>query len=180
MVTLISMMTYTIRNSVLVAFCAALLAGCVGSGDKYPSLAVRDAERQMTQDNATDTSAELAAIPAATPEDVARMRGYVEQARAAHQNFVAGQPGAAQSVRAARGSGVEDERRSRALVAVAGLTTLHGKTTLALSYLDEMEFSAATAFDAIDEIKEAQAVVNSLIREQDAALDSLTAQLATR
>ncbi len=167
-------MTHTIRTLTFSACSAALLAGCVGASDKYPSLAIRDAERQTGQ----FIPAAPQQLPAPSPATFEQLRGFVERARTAHQQFTAEQPAALRLARAARGSGVEDDRRARALVAVAALTSLHGQTSLALTDLDQLEFLAASEFEATDDIKAAQILVGQMIQEQDAALDSFDAAMA--
>jgi hypothetical protein len=172
-------MTYTIRAFALSAISAAFLAGCASSSDQYPSLAVRDAERQTGQFTVATPDTAPVQSAASAPETFTQLRGFVEQARSAHQQFVAVGTDAAQLVRGARGVRIDDDRRARALVAIARLTTLHGQTTLAMSDLDQLEFQAAAAFDATEDINAAQILVGQMIRDQEAALDSLSAKLAS-
>lgn len=48
-----------------------------------------------------------------------------------------------------------------------------------MSDLDQLEFQAAAAFDATEDINAAQILVGQMIRDQEAALDSLSAELAS-
>ncbi len=170
-------MKHAFKTLTMAAISAALLSACAGSSDKYPSLSIRDAERQTGQFTPVDPSVPTPA-QTGSAETFSQLRGYVEEARAAHQQFTAEQPDAERLAGSLRGLGAEDDRRARALLAVAALTSLHGQTTLALSDLDNLEFIAASALDPVDDIKAAQTLVGQMIAEQDAVLDSLSARIA--
>lgn len=166
-------MTKNFRTLILSGFASLVLAGCASSSGKYPSLAQRDAERAIGQIPAENPGE----APVTSAQTFEQLRGFVEKAQVAHQRFAAEQPSALRLARASRGSSIENSTRARALVAVASLTSLHGQTSLALSDLDQLEFSAATAFEATGDIKAAQILVGQMISEQDAALDSLASAI---
>ncbi|MDJ0643982.1 MAG: hypothetical protein QNJ15_14305, partial [Erythrobacter sp.] len=135
---------------------SALVGGCAGSSDQYPSLAIRDAERVSGQFSPT-RSAEAPASPTRQPRangDIARL---VEQAEDSHRAFVAAQSSTSRLVSGARGSGSESEARAQALVALADLSSKRSDTAIALADLDMM--AAETAIDlfssaALDEAQE--------------------------
>ncbi len=168
-------MKQTLRPFALSSLAAVLLAGCAGSSDQYPSLAVRDAERAVGQFTpASSAEVDAGEAPAASPQTLGKLRDAVELARGAHQQFIAEQSDTRQLAQAAKGAGVESDLHSRALIAIAGLSALHSQTNLALSDLDQLEFIAGSTFAPVEDIKAAQTLVQLMIAEQDAVLDSLS------
>ncbi len=165
------MILKTPRNLCLCALSSALITGCAGSSDLYPSLAVRDAERASGQ-NGPVSPAPPSPI---TVADRTRIGDLLEQARLSHQAFEAAQPRATQLARAA--GGIESDSRARALVAIAGLSTLRGQTTIALASLDQLSAQAASQFTMTEEIDRAQSQVEAMVRAQDNALTSIEAAL---
>ena len=163
-------MAKTLPPFTLLAATSALLAGCVGASDRYPSLAIRDAERQLEQSAPEPATGPP---PATSPQTFGQLREIVEGARTAHQQFIADQPGANALAQASRGADGESDLRAQALIAAAGLSILHSQTNLALSDLDHMQFSAASTFAPVEDISAAQILIGQMIAEQDAALDSL-------
>ncbi|EAQ29528.1 hypothetical protein NAP1_02110 [Erythrobacter sp. NAP1] len=155
---------------VLTGTAVLTLAACAGDSDRYPSLAIRDAERASGQFTPVQTPA-----PAAiTPADRASIGAALEQARSTHEQFMAQQPAALSLARSASGRGNDSDVRSRALVAVASLSSLRGQTAIALADLDRMEVEAATSFAAIEDIRTAQSYVARLAMEQDEMLETLS------
>jgi hypothetical protein len=157
--------------SVLLAFA---LGGCASADGRYPSLAVRDAERaQGTLDPSPPIEAEVVGTT-----DMNALLAPLDRAQEAHAKFAAQQDEVTALALASRGVGPEDDRRSRALVGLAALTSLRGQTALALADLDQLEIAAATEFKRTKEIRDLQATIRQLIAEQDTTLDSLTGMLA--
>ncbi|AWW74225.1 hypothetical protein CD351_07255 [Erythrobacter sp. KY5] len=146
------------------------LAGCAGDSGRYPSLAIRDAERTTGQFTPAQPT-----TPAATATiDRTAIGAALESARTAHERFLAEQPAALTLARSASGRGDGSDVRSRALVAVASLSSLRGQTATALADLDRLEVEAATSFAATDDIRTAQSYVARLAQEQDDILESLS------
>ncbi|MEM7667250.1 MAG: hypothetical protein AAF250_15455 [Pseudomonadota bacterium] len=160
------------------AVTAALLAsGCAGSGDRYPSLAVRDAERFQGQFavSAPDESARSAPIaPLASSRDVAQL---VDRASDSHRAFIDAERGVARSVQGARGARVESETYTSALIALADLTSLRAETAIALGDLDGLAADSAVTFAPDEEVVAARALVLDLVSEQDRALADLWEEL---
>ncbi len=156
------------------AFASTLLAGCASAdADRFPSLALRDAERMTGQFTPTRPT-EPPPPPVVSAVDLASI---VENARAIHRNFLSEAPPALRLARSASGRDTINDQRSRALVAMAGLTTLHSQTVLALADLDKLEAEAATSFAATAEIQEAQSQVAALVAEQDETLAQVSGAL---
>lgn len=155
-------------------FCMATLigfslAGCASADGRYPSLAVRDAERVQGSFEPAPTD-QNAATGTINPET---LDAPFKRASDAHARFTAMQPEVRALVSASRGLSRENDRRARALVGFATLTSLRSQTALALSDLDLLEVNAATGFERTREIRDFQNAVLRMITQQDAALDSL-------
>ncbi len=155
---------------------SALLAACAGSGDQYPSLAIRDAERVTGQFNPSSAGdgTSHSTRPSVAAGDISRI---VDQARESHRNFVAAQPSASRLVSGARGSGSESEARAQALVALADLSSKRSDTVIALADLDLMAAGAATEFSSTQSLGAAQRLVLEFVNAQDAALAQLWEQM---
>lgn len=154
--------------------CALALSACAAEAGKYPSLAIRDAERVSGQFTPSPPSSPLPAEPVASPSDLSAI---LERAYGLQRQFDTAEPGAQVFVRAAQVDGALDGARSRALVAVAELTSLRGQTALILSDLDQLEIEASTRFAPTETIRAAQADVATIISAQDAAIDALGEEL---
>lgn len=174
MITANADMPTPLRTLPIATLAAVLLAGCAGSSDAYPSLAIREAERVSGE--FTPATPDTSPAPVASGEDISAI---LDQAKGAHRIFQAEQPGAQQLARAAAGAGIESAEYARALVALAQLTSLRGQTVIAMSNLDDLEVKAATGFAPTEGIRAAQAEIAMLVNEQTITIDSLAAVLET-
>ncbi len=150
-----------------------LVSACAGSSDRYPSLAIRDAERVEGVLTPVAPDPEPVA-PVASPADIAAL---IEEAQAAHARFLAALPGARNLVAAASGAGIDSNTRQRALLALADLTSLRSDTTRSLASLDRLEAEARTGFAPAAAIARAQTEIVEMVEAEDSALDSLAARL---
>lgn len=148
--------------------CALAMAGCVGDGDQYPSLAIRDVERLAGTE--PPRPAPDAVAPIVSAQDLSAI---VTRARVFDQRFADARPGAIRLVRQAASAGIDSDIRARALVAVADLRSLHGETALVLADLDRLEAEAASAVAPIADIRAAQAEVAAITRDQDRAIAAI-------
>ena len=162
------------RFSFAAPLAALLLVGCAGDPGRYPSLATRDAERAVGQfapasptQPAPSNSADRASIGAA-----------LDQARSSHAQFLEDQPIALGLAQAVVSASDTSDARSRALIALAGLTSLRGRTVGALADLDQMEAEAASELRAADKIRTAQTYVKGLVSEQTVMLDVVAQEMA--
>ncbi|QUL39207.1 hypothetical protein [Erythrobacter sp. JK5] len=121
---------------------AAMLAGCAGDSGRYPSLAIRDAERISGQFTPTARAVEPVA-PVASARDLAAI---VDRANASSRAFANARPAASRAVTGARGTSIESDARARALVALADLSSLRSDTAIALGDLDLIAAESAVAF----------------------------------
>lgn len=151
----------------------AILSACAGSGDRYPSLAIRDAERQTGVTQPVQPPTPVG--PVASDEEIAAILASARDADAA---FREARPGVSRLAEAARGLGVESNAYSNAAAAIATLSSLRGETVAALGRLDELETEAATTFAPVEEIRTAQREIEGMIAQQSAALEAVSMGLA--
>jgi len=157
--------------------CAALLlAACAGSDDRYPSLAIRDAERAVGEFTPTQSGGS-ASTPVSALASVQDLKKIVDQATESHQAFITARPAASGLVRSARGSGAESDARARALVALADLASKRSETAIPMGDLDLLAAEARTTFAPHEEIVAARALVAGLVSQQDRALAELWAEM---
>lgn len=159
------------RNATRIAplLACALIAACAGASDKYPSLAIRDAERAQGIFTPVEPDPEPVR-PVASDEDIAAL---VARARAAHLEFEQAERGARSLVMQARGRSIESNARQLALVALADLATLRSQTAVPMGELDQLKALAATSFAPVEEIDEARAVVAAYLDDEDQSLNAL-------
>jgi hypothetical protein len=157
--------------SVLLAFA---LGGCASADGRYPSLAVRDAERAQGTLNPSPPS-QPSAIGIT---DLDALMAPLDRARDADAKFAAQKDEVNALIAASSGLGPEDDRRARALIGYAELTSLRGQTALALSDLDQLETSSATQFKRTKDINDLQTSIQRMIAQQDETLDSLSEMLS--
>ena len=162
-----------IRNLCLAGFGAAILTACAGDGKTYPSLAIRDAERQAGVSEPTSPLPPVA--PVASSQELAQI---LETAREVDASFREAQPGVRRLTDAARGLGIETNAYAQAAAAVATLSSLRGQTMSALGSLDQLETEAATSFAPLGEIRAAQSEVEAMLAQQSAALEAVSGDLA--
>ena len=158
---------------VAVATCA-FLAGCAGSSDQYPSLAIRDAERVSGQFSPSPPTEEIGPVREFSTQEIS---GLVAAAQESHQAFLDAQLVTGRLVSVARGSGAESEARALALVALADLSTKRSNTAIALADLDLLAAKAATELLSSEQLATAQTTVLELVNRQDSTLAQLWEQL---
>lgn len=159
------------RSSVM-GLAAMSLAACAGSASRYPSLALRDVERQEGAARGPSI-----AVADAAPIDQARITALEASAQSAFERFMRQQPDAAALVARARGQGAESDARGRALVALADLTALRSATFVPLGELDRIAADTAVDYGDTLPVAAAQAAVLALIAEQDRSLGELWGEL---
>ena len=147
----------------------ASLPACAGSDGRYPSLAQRAFEiAPSAAVTAPQTSEPIR--PVASSAALAALR---EKAKSAHDAFARQQSAAMPLARAAAGRPVESKARAAALVAMAGLASARGATSIVMADLDLLAADAATTFAPKAEIDSARAEVLALIESEDTAMAQL-------
>lgn len=151
--------------------------GCTGASGKYPSLAIRDAERVSGTAQPVDGDpAPVTEMP--SPELAGRLEQLSGDARRAHDSFIAAAPAARSAVSAADGSSVASDSWVAAQMAVAGLEASRSRLLIALAQLDSLHVNAQLEGGGKDAVASARDAVDAMAREEDEALAALLARLA--
>ena len=159
-------------SSAIACMAGLVISGCAAPDGRYPSLAVRDAERVSGE---FTPQAQPTGVPVVQP-DSGRIDTAIASAKQANIKFLSQSDEVSALVAASRGTGQESDVRARALVGVASLTSLRGQTAGALSQLDALEAQAATSFAETGAIRDAQATVVRMLSAQDQILETLTGE----
>ena len=154
---------------------ALALAACAADTADYPSLARRPIEKASASQVPTPPPS-TAPVPA-NPQDTARLPALVDQARAAHQRFLAKQQRAVQTVSVGSGAAPGSERWAVASVALAELESERSAAMIALADLDQIYAAAGTEGRDTAAITAAREEVSGWIGEEDAVLAALRGRL---
>src|SRR6188768_853412 len=167
-------MAMRFNRALLLTALGCSLGACMAS-DKYPSLAIRDAER------AAGTMQPAEPEPYVPPAPPAAVLGRLDQltgeAASAHQAFLAEAPKARSAVAAARGAGPGADSWARAQVAVAGLESARSRAMIALADLDRLYVDAAVGGEELTRIGAVRDQVAAQVGEQDATIAGLLGEL---
>ena len=149
------------------------LAACAGGADRYPSLAIRDAER-------VQGTFEVAEAPPPQPlgaDTLASIDSLVSDARAAHSEFMSAAPRATVLVRQAQGAAVASNQWGDAQVALSNLDSQRSLAAIPLGSLDLLYAHAAISLEQRAAIDEARNAVIALLEEEDLVLAQLRGTL---
>lgn len=157
------------------------LSACNANRSRFPSLALRPAERAYGIGQPV-TPTEVLPLTTQLPAGsnlAARIAALRETARAAHARFGKQQGEAARLVAAARGSGPGTDAWARAAVALAALTSARSEGMVALADLDRLQIAAteqaATGSSAdLAAVSPAHSEVEALLREEDQTVTALS------
>ena len=158
----------------LIASCLAL-AACASDTTNYPSLARRPIEKASTADPPAPAPTEAA--PPTSPQELARLASLVEQAKAAHQRFMAKQPRAVQTVAAGSRTARGSESWAVASIALAELESERSAAMIALADLDQLYAAARIAGGDTTAIISARDEVSGWIGDEDSVLAGLRGRL---
>lgn len=155
------------------------LAACAANADRYPSLAVRDVERQEGRFEpvaSTPLDVPEVAIPAggSLPDRLAALDAAAE---AAHRQFLASVQTATRRANAAAGAAVGSDAWASAQVALADLDSARSATAIALADLDTLMVANAVQAQDLSAIEAVRQEVLAKVAEEDAVLARLRAQL---
>ncbi|NMN07005.1 MULTISPECIES: hypothetical protein [unclassified Novosphingobium] len=156
---------------------ALLLGACSPDRGRFPSLAIRPAERAFGQAQAAPANP-APANPAPLPTDASlpqRLAAIEGRAREADSRFAALVPEATRAVARAQGTASGGETWNLAQVALARLESARSETAIALADLDQMATKAEiTAVDQpgpdAETIVAARDAVAARVAQQDAVL----------
>lgn len=149
-----------------------VLAGCAGSGDRYPSLAVRDVERNPAQVTPAPP-VEPVTLPIRSLAPSTSVDALVKMVTAAHAAFEGDTASVKALVANARGASSASDAYGRAIVALADLTTHRSKSEIALADLDLMLAERASRFEDTAVVLAAHKLVTDMVNEQNQTLDAL-------
>lgn len=160
------------------------LTACNADRSRFPSLAIRPAERAYGTGQPT---APTASLPLTTQlaggADLAAHVGKLrDAARAAHGRFLEQQSPATRLIDAAKGAAPGTETWSRAAIALAGLTSARGEGMIALSDLDRLliaatEKAATGPDDDLKIVGPTHREVAALLAEEDRTVAALSDRL---
>lgn len=172
-----------VRSCAILSLAVLALSGC-GGRERFPSLAMRPAERAFATAQPAD-AAPVVALPQVPPTGsvAERIAGLTAQASAAHRTFESRRPAAARLAAAARGAAPGSEAWSLAQVALAQLDSARSQGMVAMGELDRMlvvaEQAAVTGPDAdAQAVRDAQRQISAQIAGEDSVIDALRAQVA--
>lgn len=154
-----------------------LLGACASGSDKYPSLAIRDAERVSGSFDVDPVTPPPPAPAPPSAELLARLGTLQADAEAAHRAFMSAAPGAERLARLAAGSSVGSDRWASAQVALADLDSARSQAAIALGELDMLHIDSTLALEREDAIERTRGQVLALLAEEDAILERLRAMV---
>ncbi|WP_126172381.1 hypothetical protein [Altericroceibacterium xinjiangense] len=150
------------------------LGACATPPDKYPSLAIRDAERVSGNLPPPEPY-----VPPAPPAEVLdRLDTLVATASEAHRAFLSAVPETRRAVTAARGDAMGSEDWAVAQIALGVLESARARTMVPLTDLDRIYAEAAVEGLALDRIAAARAEVSELVEEENRTISSLLERLS--
>jgi hypothetical protein len=158
------------KPSLALATAALLLAGCASTG-RYPSLAIRDAERATGTLQPAEPEPYMP--PATPPETLDRVERLVADAEAAHQAFLAAADEGRATIAAGRGAVEASDAWSRAQVALADLEARRSQTMVALAGLDRLYVDAELSGAALERISAARDGVIALVESENRTIADL-------
>jgi hypothetical protein len=156
------------------------ISGCASADGKYPSLALRDAERANGQFEPVAPVAGLD-VPQVELDFDGTLEEYLSQlqsrARAANARFSSASTATRAQVRAARGASLESNAWGVAQIGLASLDTHRSETGIILADLDALFVAAKVQNEDTIAIATVREEILSLIERQDALLSTLRGQL---
>jgi hypothetical protein len=154
--------------------------GCASVDGKYPSLALRDAERANGQFEPVAPVAGLD-VPQVQLDFDGTLEEYLSQlqsrARAANARFSSASSATRAQVRAARGASLESNAWGVAQIGLASLDTHRSETGIILADLDTLFVAAKVQNEDTAAIVAVREETLALIERQDALLSTLRGQL---
>jgi hypothetical protein len=157
-----------LTKSAILAVLAATLSACAGAKGDYPSLALRPFENGTAAEAPPPPPPPIRSVP-----DRGRLVDLRVAAADADSLFAARAREADALVRAATGQSAESSAHAAALVVLAELDTLRGRTAIALAALDSLSAEAACALSPDPFLTAAQSEVAATLAREDAAIARL-------
>lgn len=157
---------------------AVILSGCAASSDKYPSLAIRDFERNAETGETAPPAAIAPPAPYTVPSStLSALNAARDRAQSAHAAFLAALPATRRKVAAARGAGPTSNGWAEAQVALADLISKRSQTAVYLGNVDVLIADTAIAAKSADYPRSIQNEVAAMLASQDRSIAQLNAGL---
>lgn len=155
------------------------LGACASSGEDYPSLAIRDAERgEGTFEAPEPRRLDVPPVEVDLTGGLdARLSSLVAGAREAHGDFLEARPRAEQLVAAASGSAVGSDSWAAAQVALAELDSARSRAAVPLGDVDAIYTAARVSAEEVTAIEAARDEIIALVRLEDAVLADLRGRI---
>lgn len=154
---------------------ALALSACASTSDRYPSLAIRDAERVQGSFEPDTAATPPPALAPPSADLLARLSELRSEAASAHGEFLSIVPRAQRLVASA--GGVGSDSWASAQVALASLDGARSKAAVPLGDLDVLFIDATLAAEQREAIGEVRAEVLRLIEAEDETLARLRGRL---
>lgn len=157
----------------------ALAACATPSGDRFPSLAIRDVERAQGQFEPVP-AAPLVVPPLTMPASgplPERLAALGAAASASHLNFLASAPRAERLAQAAAGAAMGSEAWAAAQVALADLDSARSATAITLGNLDALMVAGAVQGEDVTTIEAVRQQVIAQVEAEDETLARLRARV---
>lgn len=162
------MMRAHLTKSTAIGLLAAGLSACAAGSGEFPSLAMRPFESGVAPAAPTPPPA-----PSRPSTSAARLTELRNAAASADSAFAARADEAGQLARAAAGQPAESNARAAALLALAELDALRGRTALALATLDSLAAEAAGALSPDPALVTVQSEVAAALAREDETIAQL-------
>ncbi len=166
------------RFALMVCAICTIATGCAGGSDRYPSLAVRDAERIQGTFEPVDSSDAVTKPRPAPPGQQSQLNALLSEAGAVHADFMESVPAAQDLILAIDETGPENKAWGDAQVALAALESRRSQAAIALGDMDLLYANASADFVERREIDAARQQVIALIEQEDAILAELRRQIS--
>lgn len=167
------------RRSIVLAALPLLAACATPSGDRYPSLAIRDVER--AQGRFEPAPAAALDVPEIRDESsgplAARLAALAEAGERAHRAFLASTAAATRLANAAAGAPVGSPAWASAQVALADLDSARSTTAITLGDLDALMVGTAIQGEDVAAIEVIRQQVLAKVGEEDETLARLRARV---
>lgn len=146
-------------------------SACASSSQSYPSLEIREFERETGTLGTPDSGA--ANAPGLAPVSLSDLAALKTQAETAHAAFVAAVPTARQKVASAVGAAPASNAWGDAQIALADLDAKRSLTAIALGDLDLLYAQQAIALNAVTDVDAVRTAVTAMLRAEDSLLAEL-------
>lgn len=152
------------------------LGACASTSDRYPSLAIRDAER--VHGSAQAVTPEPEPQPVQPSADLAQRLVQLRGAAArGHQAFLSAAPRTKSLIDAARGSAVASDSWVAAQASLSGLETVRNETMTSMAELDKLLLQAELEGGAREAVAATRSEVGSLLDSENATLEQMAGSL---